>query len=348
MTTFQAPNVPGLSAIKTATHRSVFAGDEGQVGYLPNSKVIDGSKSRDPLNTGSVDILRAGLLMGKITSSSKYAPSVIGVSSGALATAGTTLASSAAVATELVRRVGSTGTFKLTGPVSASGTARTLTATYSAVNTTTGDITITALGTNQVDHVRWAPAATGGNVQIRVQKVDGTFVTTGNIAWNATDATFLASANTALDAAIGVAGAVVATAISATDTDLGMALTYSGTGYAGKTFVTATVALIGTSSTWAQSYTVTAAVDGAFVSGSLIQPTDGSETPLSFIPDGHGIKVTDEDGTSQDTTFASFPVSGIVRSSQIINWPSDTGIRLWIAQQLNALPGAKFVFDHLF
>jgi len=349
MTTFQAPNIPGLSALKTATHRRVFLGDEGAVGYLPSSRVIDGSKARDPLNTGSVDILRAGLVLGKITSSSKFAPSIYGVTTGAILSTATTVNVSAATATEIVRRLGaSSGSVKITGPATASGTARTLTLTVSGINTSTGDLTITAPGTNQVDHVRWAPAATGGNVQFRVQKADGTFVTTGNIAWSATDATFLSNANTALDAAIGVAGAVVATAIAATDTDLGMALTYSGTGYAGKTFVTATAALLGTSSTWSNSYTVTAAVDGAFVAGSFIQPVDGSETPLTFIPDSTGIKVTDEDGVSADTALPLVPVTGAVQSSQIVNWPSDTGLRSWLVAQLNSTPGAKFVFDHLF
>jgi hypothetical protein len=74
-------------------------------------------------------------------------------------------------------------------------------------------------------------------------------VTTGNAAWNATDATYLAAINTALDTATGVVGGIVASAIPATDTDLGIRLTYSGVGYAGKAWTKAIVAVFPTSST---------------------------------------------------------------------------------------------------
>lgn len=114
--------------------------------YLPAGRIIDGSKSRDPLNTGDVDVLRPGLLMGKITASGKYAPSIIGVTASAAASGATGITVSAAVATEIVRRIGSTGTFLLTNVPSAAGTVAHATVTYSAVNTSTGVITNTALG----------------------------------------------------------------------------------------------------------------------------------------------------------------------------------------------------------
>jgi hypothetical protein len=98
-----------------------------------------------------VDILRAGRLMGKITASGLYAPSIIGVLQSAYSKSGsgnTSMTVSAAQATELVRRVGSTGTFQICGPPSANGTVATEQITYSAVNTTTGVITITAASAN--------------------------------------------------------------------------------------------------------------------------------------------------------------------------------------------------------
>src|SRR5206468_1611794 len=129
--------------------------------------------------------------------------------------------------TEIVRRRGSTGTVKITGPPTASGTVRTLTATYSAISSTT--MTITALGVNEVQRVNFNIASTAGNVVVKIQKSDGSYVLTTPAAWNATDATYLANIQAVLDVASGVANGIVVTAITATDTDLGFNLTFSGT-----------------------------------------------------------------------------------------------------------------------
>ena len=55
----------------------------------------------------------------------------------------TTITTDVNTAAELVRRIGATGTFKLTGPPTAGGAVVTQTVTFSAVNTSTGAITIT-------------------------------------------------------------------------------------------------------------------------------------------------------------------------------------------------------------
>lgn len=223
--------LPGPQTERTATPRKVMASSQGFM-LLPGGKIIDGSKSRDGGNTGDVDVLRAGLLMGEITASGKYAPSVLGAltvaydKDGSLATSMTV---STATATELVRRIGSSGTFKITGPPTAAGTVVTETITFSAVNTSTGVITVT-----------------------------------------------------------------------------------------------------------------TAAAD--YIVGSLIQPTDGSETPKCLINDGYGLKVTDADDTSQDTQFAQPVIAGNVDASQIINYSSDTSIQAWIKAQLRAT-GGSWTFD---
>ena len=219
--------LPQIRSERTATPRLVFLGS--RVEYMPGIFAIDGASSRDPLNTGDLDVLRPGLLMGKITSGGQYAPSIIGVTTNAEAAGSTSIEAAAAVVTELVRRVGSSGTFTLTGPPSANGTVVSETVTYSAASGTT---------------------------------------------------------------------------------------------------ITAT------------------AITNAFVAGSFIGPTDGSQTPKSLIPDGWGIKVTDEDAASIDVEFPLVPITGVIDSSQIINWPSDTSLRAWILARLNDVPGAKFVFDH--
>ena len=136
--------LPGVGTARTATPREILAGNAQLAQYVPGLKLIDGSKSRDPLNGTDVDVLRAGLLLGKITSSGKYAPSILGTLSNAASSSATSLTVSAATATEIVRRIGTSGTFKLSGPPTAAGTMATQTVTFSAVNTTTGVITCSA------------------------------------------------------------------------------------------------------------------------------------------------------------------------------------------------------------
>lgn len=53
-------------------------------------------------------------------------------------------------AKEIVRRIGASGTFKITGPPTAGGTVATQVVTFSAVNTATGAVTITAIGADAV------------------------------------------------------------------------------------------------------------------------------------------------------------------------------------------------------
>lgn len=219
---------PGVGATRTATPRLVTLGNER---YLPGLFIIDGSKSRDPGNT-PVTELRAGMLIGRITSGKKFAPSVIGTLTVAhTSDVGTTMTVSAATAAELVRRVGASGTFKLTGPPTAGGVVATQTITYSAVNESTGVITITATATD-------------------------------------------------------------------------------------------------------------------FIAGSFVQPTDGSETPATILstPQGFPLRATDYDGASRDLDLERYLIEALVDSSQIVNWPSDTSLRQWIVDQLNAL--GKFTFDH--
>ncbi len=333
------PGMPGLTTETLARHRAL--GGNGYFDWLPGGGVINGTLSRDFTNTTDVTRLQPGLLMGRITATGKWAPSVIGVTGSAYAS-GTSLAVTAATTTEINRRIGASGTFKVVGPPAASGTTRAVTATYSGVTGTTA--TITALGADQVEQVRFNIASTGGNVQLRVQIPAGTFVTTASAAWSATDATYLAAINSALDTATGVVGGIVATAIAATDTDLGFTLTYSGTGYAGLPWTRAEVALLPTSSTLAYYVPVTTAVMNDFASGSLITPTDGSETPLSFIPPGWD-RILPSDGTS-DIPWSHIPLGGEVDTTRLLPAVTDSGLKTWIRDQLNTR--GQFIFTDVF
>ncbi len=218
--------LPGRGTVRQTLRRRVLLTPDGAA-YLPAGKTINGTVSRDPLNTGDVQYLRAGLLMGKITSGGKYAPSIMGVLTTAYDKDSSTGASgviqvSAATATEMVRRTGATGTFRILGPPTANATTATETFAATAINVTTGVVSI------------------GG--------------------------TFLAA---------------------------------------------------------------------DYVAGSFIQPNDGSQTPLGMLGDGDPLKVTDDAEVNANVQLARFLIGGIIDSSQILNWPSDTSLRNWVRATLN-------------
>lgn len=176
-----SPGMPGMRTALAATHRVVFLQGDWHSG-LAQGRIIDGSKSRDSTNTGDLDVLRAGLLMGKITASGKYAPSIIGVMQSAAISTATAVTVSPAQAVEIVRRVGATGTLRFVGPPTAAGTVATFTETYSAVDTTTGIITCSGLDAaliagsfvcaNDGTYLPLAPIPDGYGV--KVTDVDGT------------------------------------------------------------------------------------------------------------------------------------------------------------------------------
>lgn len=223
------PGLPGIRAERTSSYRRVFK-QSGKMA-LALGKIIASGKARDPLNTGDVDVLRAGLLLGQVSASDKYGASILGVTTNAEAVGSVAIEAAAAVVTELLRRVGASGTFKLIGPPVAGGPLAIETVTYSSAATTI----------------------------------------------------------------------IVCTAIV-----------------------------------------------NAFVAGSFICPTDGSEAPLTVVPDGFGIKVTDTDAADLDVQFPEFPIGGVLESSQIINWPSDTALRSYIVGNMNQGAGGQFIFDHLY
>ena len=142
---------PGVATGKTFAYRKLLKGSDAK--YLPVGVFVDGSLSRDPLHTSYLDVLRAGTILGKKSTGDLYAPSIIGVLSSAYNAAGTTTVMdlSVADATELVRRIGTSGTFHISGPPSAAGTMSAYQdVTYSAVNLTTGVVTITAIAASNI------------------------------------------------------------------------------------------------------------------------------------------------------------------------------------------------------
>ena len=167
--------LPGVGTARVSTPREITAGNAQFAQFVPGLRTIDGSRSRDPLNSPDVDVLRAGMLLGK-TSTNKYAPSLIGVLTVAAAAAATSLTVTLATATEIVRRIGTTGTFKLTAPPAAAGTVATQVVTFSAVNISTGVITCTAIAAQQAGNtgsrtvrVSWAFNSVAGRASVNAR-----------------------------------------------------------------------------------------------------------------------------------------------------------------------------------
>ena len=219
---------PGLGSTRETDFRRVFLGNEK---YLAGSFVIDGANARDPLNTNRVFEIRAGLLLGRISASNKFGASVLGAVTEAYSDTDTSLTVSAATATELVRRIGESGTFRLVSAPANTGTVATDQVTYSAVNTSTGVITVEDIGKD----------------------------------------------------------AIV---------------------------------------------------------GSLLQPEDGSEAPLTILYDGYPKRVIDADLDDRDVELGRYPIGGVVDATQILNFPpaAATTLRQWVVDQLNAV--GSFVFDY--
>lgn len=137
-------SVVGVQTDTASAPRNILWSRQGAV-YLPAGVVIDAAKSRDTANTGNVDVLRPGLILGKVTASSKYAPSILGQTAALHDTSAvtTTMTLPASVITEIQRRIGASGTFKIVGPPTAAGTVAMETVTYSAIASST-TLTITA------------------------------------------------------------------------------------------------------------------------------------------------------------------------------------------------------------
>lgn len=146
--------LPGYQAGKAFGSRAVVKG--GPIRLMPVGSILAGSLSRDPLNTGYLDVIRAGTVVGKVTATKKYAPSIVAVTTIAYDKDGSALLAdhlwvSVADAVEIVRRFGASGTFNISGPPTTGGVMATYeTVTYSAVDTSTGDITITTLAADYI------------------------------------------------------------------------------------------------------------------------------------------------------------------------------------------------------
>lgn len=323
---------PGVSDERRWSHKYIFT--NGQWAKLPGGGLIDTAKSRDPFNGGTPEVLSPGLIMGQIGTGRKWAPSFFARVTAAVAHGATTVNVAPVEAVEIVRREGATGTLLCVGPTMPNGQAQVGRLAYSAVNQTTGDITVTATGQNEVQTVNIAGTISGGTFRLGFIQGDGTVQWTGTIAHNATFSTVITNANTALDALFGT-GKVVASGAGYT----ALAITFTLTDQALRNVQGVQVATQSlTGATGATVTETTPGYFGALAAGTLIGSTDGSFFPHSVIHPGYGVQVAD--GASNPAIggvvqWASVPMSGMVEWSELTPVVTDVGIRRWIAQQLN-------------
>jgi len=112
--------VPRVGSEVPSTPRQILWSPNGKL-VLPGGKIIDGAESRDPLNTGYLHTIRAGMLMGKITASGKYAPSVLGLVATDTSTGSPNVEVVESAGDELERRVGASGNLRLIGAPTDTG-----------------------------------------------------------------------------------------------------------------------------------------------------------------------------------------------------------------------------------
>jgi hypothetical protein len=254
------PNaLPGVGAELVAAIRELLMREPVEQDFFPIGTAIDGTLSTDPDNpTGRIDVLRDGIPLGRVTATNKYAVSLLGVLGRALTGTATQLNMlTAAEAAEIVRRIGATGTFKLTGPSTAAGAVRTRTVTYSAVGA--------GSGVNEVQLVAWTSVPTAGTFTLTLRKSDGTLVTTAAIAYNATCSTTVANA---INAILGTSAVSVA-ATASTTADNGFSITFSGTNYAAIDQPLATVDASGLTFTSTSGVTVSETTKGCPVAATI-------------------------------------------------------------------------------
>jgi hypothetical protein len=151
---FSVPNgKPGVQQTYAAVPREVFLANRKFAQYLASPVTIDGTLSGNPLNAPFTWLLFAGTVMGRVTATGKYANSILGATTAAYAHSGgsnTSLSTDVNTAAEIVRRLGTSGTLKLTGPPTAGGAVVTQIVSFTGVNTLTGIITITAAAADSV------------------------------------------------------------------------------------------------------------------------------------------------------------------------------------------------------
>ena len=333
--------LPGMGTEQTGAYRRILASRQG-LQLLPGGIIISGAKSRDPLNTGYLHTLRAGMLMGRLPSR-MYAPSIIGKLTAAGTAAGATITVSTATGVELDRRVGAGGIFKVVGPPTIGGTVAVLNNLSYSGTAAAGTVTLAAnSAVAEVQTITLDALATAGTYTISYKGEK-----TSALAYNAAVATTVTQALDALPNT--TVGDIIASGDTFAAGSAAMIFTFANTlGDVAPLEVDITSLTGPTTATNVETTKgelVGAATLGAdAVLGSLLMAADGSEAPLGLIGKGDGIKVTDELEVNANVQLAEFIVAGNIDATQIINYPTDPTLIAWLKAQMR-LNGGGWLFD---
>ncbi len=141
--------LPGTNSLVFIQPRKVYYGSRpgSPDSYLPLGLIVlDGTKVNNAANAPYTFYTPAGTFVG-LASNGKYAACTLGLTTVAYTSGGTTITTDPNTAALIVSRQGSSGTFLVTGPAAAGGTVQPLVSvTFSAVNASTGAITVTSPG----------------------------------------------------------------------------------------------------------------------------------------------------------------------------------------------------------
>ena len=337
------PNAPpGVGTTISAAPRKVLLTPDGAV-FLPRGKTITGAHSRDPGNTGDIDVLRAGMLMGRRIEDNKYAPSIIGRLTAAATATNGTLTVAAAVAIEIGRRiVAGEDVFTVVGPPTDGGVVATANAMGVA---SVAGTTITLAANSAVAEVQTSTIdalMTAGEYTLTY---DGE--TTAPLAFDATAAEMKA----ALELLPSVtAGDITPQASNEPDTSTTQTYTFANTlGDVPMVSMDITNAVGPTTVNFVETtkgeVVGAATIDIDMAIGSILIPQDGSEVPKALVIDEYGLKVTDVDNTtSMDIEFARMCIGGLVDTTRIIECPTEESTRAWLKAQMR-LNGGQWIFD---
>ncbi len=153
-TSFFPPGLPGTKTVREAVPRRVLLQTPDKTHLITGGIIVDGPNSRDLGNVGDFDVLRAGLIMGKLTANGRYAPSVICLITVAYADPALELTVGVDCAKEVQRRLLLLGALpqalKLTGPPAALGVVATQAVNVTAIDTGTGILTVDAIGADSI------------------------------------------------------------------------------------------------------------------------------------------------------------------------------------------------------
>ncbi len=145
------------------------------------------------------------------------------------------------------------------------------------------------------------------------------------------------------------AGTVAEIARLITFTGGSVALKITGPAAAGGTVNTRSLTA---SSAAGTTITLSAAVGGAnaFISGSLITPADGSETPTTLLCDTYGLQIADRLHAARTDVYDARLLSAgpIINTGMLVNYPGDPALRTYVKTALRAaMIGVQFSDDVL-